>query len=125
MAYKKDKSDDNKISPEFAARLDRLEPQQRVRAMILLRAEGPGKLAGQRQSRAERRAAVEAMRKSAEQALIEIDGILEHFGGQRQAERPDVLGTISVETTPAGIQAIAASKSVKAVLEDQAIYQIL
>lgn len=121
----KDRPDANKLSPEFAARLNNLEPQQKVRAIVLLRAEGTGKLTGQRQSRAERRAAVEAMRKSAEQALNDIDDILGRFGGQRQAERPDALGSISVETTVAGIHALATSEWVKAVMEDQAIHQTL
>jgi hypothetical protein len=121
----KDKLDANKLSPEFTARLNNLGPQQKVRAIVLLRAEGTEKSTGQRQSRAERRAAVEAMRKSAEQALGDIDDILRRFGGQRQAERPDALGSIPVETTAAGIRALATSERVRAVMEDQAIHQIL
>jgi hypothetical protein len=66
----------SKISPEFISRLEHLEPHQKVRAIILVQAEGAEKLRGKRQSRAERQAYIEAMRKSAEQALGDIDKIL-------------------------------------------------
>jgi len=125
MTHRKDDPDKNKISPEFAARLDRLGPQQKVRAIVLLHIQDTGNLSAQRQSRAERQAAVEAMRKSAEQALSDIDDLLERFGGQRLAESPDALGSIPIETTAVGINALAASEWVKAIIEDQTIYPIL
>lgn len=124
MTYRKNKSQKNKISSEFAARLNILEPKQKVRAIVLLRAQNAGKLTAQRQSRAERQAAIEAMRKSAKQALGDVDDILERFGGQRLAQIPDALGSIPVETTVAGINALAASEWVKAIIEDQAIHPI-
>jgi hypothetical protein len=60
-------------------------------------------------------------RKSAEAALPDIDGILKRFNGKRLATSPDALGCIPVETTAAGITALAASERVKAILEDQPI----
>lgn len=123
--HRKDESQENKISSEFAARLDRLGPQQKVRAIVLLRTKDIGESTAQRQSRAKRQAAIEAMRQSAEQALDGIDNLLERFGGQRQAKSPDMLGSIPVEATAAGINALAASEWVKAVIEDQTIYPIL
>jgi len=108
-----------KISPEFAARLGRLGPKQRVRAIVVLNAETAG--TGQRQSQAERQAVIKAMRQSAERALTDVDDVLKRFGGQRLANIPDALGSLPVETTAAGIAALAASKYIKAILEDQAI----
>jgi hypothetical protein len=66
----------DKISPGFKARLDRLGPQQKVRVIILLRTQGAGKATGRRRLHEDRQMAVEAIRKSAEQALMDIDSIL-------------------------------------------------
>lgn len=124
--YRKNESRKNgKISSEFAARLDGLAPQQMNRVIVLLNAQKTGKSTGHRQSRAERQAAIEVIRKSAEQALDYIDGVLERFGGKRLAESPDALGSIPVETTAAGINALAESEKVRAILEDQTIYPLL
>ena len=124
--YKKNEPRKNgKISSEFAARLDSLAPQQKIRAIVLLNAKNTGKSTRYRQSRAERQAAIKVIRKSAEQALDYIDGVIERFGGQRLAESPDALGSIPVETTAAGINALAESEKVRAILEDQAIYPLL
>jgi len=123
MTHRKDKPQNNKISSEFAARLDGFGPKQKVRAIVLLRAKGGGKATRGRQSRTERRAAIEAMRKSAEQGLGDVDRILERFDGQRLTS-PDALGSIAVETTAAGIKALAASEWVKIIIEDQKIYPI-
>ena len=110
----------SKISREFTARLDRFGPQQKVRAIVLLRTKETGTATTQRRSRLNRQATIEAIRQSAEQALGEIDGILERFDGRRLAE-VNALGSIPVETTVRGIAALAASKHVKAILEDQPI----
>jgi len=124
MASKKTASEGKKISPEFATRLEHLGPRDEVRAIVLVRTAGlagPPKTA---QSREERKAMVEATRLKAEQALDDIDGILARFKGQRLADHPDALGSLPVETTAAGIQALASSRWVKAILEDQAIHLI-
>ena len=115
------RSEKPKISPGFAARLKRLGPRDKVYAVVLLRAGDAAEPSGKRQSRAEREAAVEAMRASAGQALTELDDILERFDGQRFADGPDVLGSIAVETTVAGIETLASSDWVKAIIEDQPI----
>jgi hypothetical protein len=114
---------EQKISSEFAARLDRLGPRQKVHAILLLRTDVDD-LSSKRQHRDEREATVEAMRKSARQALSEVDDILTRFDGQRLADSPNVLGSIPIETTTAGIKALASSKWVMAILEDQEIYLI-
>jgi hypothetical protein len=114
-------SEKPKISPGFSARLKRLGPREKVHAIVLLRAGDAGEPAAKRQSRAEREAAVEAMRSSAGQALAELDDILDRFDGQRFADEPDALGSIPIETTVAGIETLASSDWVKAIIEDQPI----
>ena len=121
MTYASDVPQKAKISPEFAARLDQLGPKQKARAIVMLRTKGAGELSGQRQSHVKRQKTIEEIRKSAEPAIADIDDILKHFGGRRLGNSPDALGSIPVESTAAGIAALAASKHVKAILEDQAI----
>jgi sorbitol-specific phosphotransferase system component IIA len=114
-------SRNDKISTTFRTRLNRMEPQQKVRAMVVLHLNGHEVAPGRRQSPAERQAAIEAMRQSAEPALAEIDRVLRHFGGKRLAANVNALGSIPVEAPPNGIVALATLDSVKAVLEDQPI----
>ncbi|KAB8334321.1 hypothetical protein SD80_007840 [Scytonema tolypothrichoides VB-61278] len=111
----------NKISSEFACRLNNLAPQQKVSVIVFLRLENLDKPISLRHSRAERKAAVEGIRNSARQALDYIRKILQEFGGIQLAESPDALGTIPVEISAAGVEALAASDAVKAVVEEQEI----
>jgi hypothetical protein len=124
MTRKKTVSKGKKISPEFAARLERLGPREEVRAIVLVRTTGPEGPPDPPQSREERKAMAKATRLSAEKALDDIDGILARCQGQRLADHPDALGSLPVETTAAGIKALASSRWVKAILEDQAIHLI-
>ncbi len=98
-----------------------MPPGQKVHAVVVFAASaGKGRLA-RRQAREEREAAIESVRKSAKQALQQMDKTLEKFGGGRLQADLNALGTIAVEATPAGINALAQSKSVKAILEDQRV----
>lgn len=99
----------------------RLGPEEKVRAIVMLRAEGVEVGEGHRQSRTTRQAAVEMMRKTAGESLGDIDRILESFQGKRLAAAVNALGTVPVETTPAGIEALAGSECVRSILEDQKI----
>jgi hypothetical protein len=110
-----------KLSPEFSARLARLGPQQRIRAIVVLRIPETGTSSGQRQSRHERRVQIEAIGKSTEKILPEIDRLLARHEGKRLAPKVDALGCVPVETTPAGIAALADSEHVQSIFEDQAI----
>jgi hypothetical protein len=110
-----------KISREFSLRLDRLQPRDKVRAIVMLRAEGNGAARARRPSRAERQEAAEKVSQSAEAALPEIDQILERFEGHRLAEHPNAVGAIAVETTADGVIALADADCVKTILEDQNI----
>ncbi|MBD2235014.1 hypothetical protein [Phormidium tenue] len=112
----------SKISPEFAARLTQLEPQEKVRAIVLLKVNEPENNTGKHPSRVERQANMKALQESAEQSLETIDGIIKLFDGHPLVEHPDLLGSIPIEITAAGINALAKSDAVKAVIEDQAIY---
>jgi hypothetical protein len=117
------RSQQGKISPEFSSRLDRLGPRQRVQAIVLLRTDVENR-SGKRQRGDEREAIIEATLRSADRALRNVDDILTRHDGHRLADRPDVLGSIPIEATPAGIKALASSKWVTAVLEDQDVHLI-
>jgi hypothetical protein len=110
----------SKISREFSRRLDLLQPQDKVRAIVMLRAEGNGGSAG-RLSRSERQDAAEQFSQAAEDALPEIDQILQRYQGRRMTERPSAVGAIPVETTAGGVIALARADCVKTILEDQNI----
>jgi len=121
---KHDAPNPNKISPEFAARLTNLEPQQKVRVIVLLQIQDAQSLMNKHLSRSERQAAIKAVRDLAEEALGDIVGIIHSFSGQQLTEHPDLLGSIPIEITVAGVNALAESEAVKAVMEDQSIYPI-
>ncbi len=111
----------SKISQEFAARLGRLKSGQKIRAILLLQSHGGLQSAAERvRSRHARQEAITLIRQSSGQALDAIDRILERFGGKRLAD-VNALGSIPVETTLAGISALAASDHVRTILEDQPI----
>ena len=110
-----------KIGSRFAETLGHLRPGQMVRAIILLRSSNPPGVVARRGSAHQRRLAVEAARRASEPGLREIDKILERHKGTCLAAHGDVLGSIPVETTPAGISALTSSEHVKAILEDQPI----
>jgi len=109
------------ISSEFSARLKQLDPQQRMRVMVVLRAAGPAVERGRRQSSVQRRARIETIRDATEHAVKTIDGILERFHGRRLSAEVNALGIVPVETTVAGVKALASSDQIKAVLEDQPV----
>jgi hypothetical protein len=121
MAHSHNDSRDEKISPAFKMRLKHMDPQQKVRAIVVLHLNDHEAVPGRRQSPAGRRAMIEAMRKSAEPALDEIDRVLSHFGGKRLAPSVNALGSVPVEATPAGLTALSTLESVKAIFEDQPI----
>jgi len=116
----------SKISREFSRRLDRLQLRDRVRAIVMLRAdgEGGGGAGGRRLSSADRQTTAEKISQAAEAALPEIDQILEKYDGRRMAEHPNAIGAIPVETTVGGVIALADADCVKTILEDQNIQPI-
>ena len=110
-----------KISPQFEARLSQLKPDEKIRAVVLLCPSDSKSQFVRRKGRNNRRALIDAVRQAAENLLPDLDKILEDFDGKRLAASVDALGAIPVETTVAGINALANSEHVKAILEDQPI----
>jgi hypothetical protein len=106
----------NKLSDAFEARLRGLRSGAKVRAIVMLQRE-PRSAAGP----LERKDRIRQVRESARTALGEVDAILAQFHGRRLSDEPSALGYISVETTPAGIRALAQCSSVRGILEDQPV----
>lgn len=119
---KRSVNNQSKISPEFAARLTQLEPQEKVHAIVLLQVKEDENNTGKRPSRIERQANMKALQESAKYSLETIDGIIKLFDGHSLVEHPDLLGSIPIEIAAAGINALVKSDAVKAVIEDQTIY---
>jgi hypothetical protein len=109
-----------KISPELASRLRRLEPGHQVRVVLFLETP-PLPAQADRQTPDERRNSVEAIKRSTQRAVATVDRILADHGGERLSKGPTALGSLNVETTAAGVYALARSKWVKSVVEDQSI----
>ena len=105
-----------KISPDFATRLARLKPQDRIRVIVFLRTEVTPS--------SDRQQTTEAVQRAAEQQLNSIRNIIEKHQGKLLAERPNVLGTIPLEITVAGIYALAQSDAVKLIVENQGIFPV-
>lgn len=110
-----------KISREFDSRLQALPPEGKVRALLLLATGVRTAARSRRLSRKERRATADSMRQAGVAVLDSIDEILAGHDGKRLADGAGSLGTVPVETTVAGIRALAESDRVKAILEDQKI----
>jgi hypothetical protein len=109
----------NKLSPEFSARLTHLEPHQKIQIIVLLKIAEPANMASRRQSATERQATIQTIKNSAAQALNKITGIIQHFDGRSLAEYPDSLGSLPIEITPLGINALIESDAVKVIMESQ------
>ena len=99
-----------KISPEFAARLSRMNSREMIRVIVFLQTDAQGVKKSPRE-----------VQQIAETKLDEIRPILNRYQGELLAERPNILGSIGVKITAAGVYALAESPSVKMILEDQAI----
>ncbi len=109
------------ISREFASRLRRYRRDQPVRVAVVFAiaaTRGAGERAGPRRARSE---IARETRLAANAGLEEIDRVLVRYGGKRLVMSADALGSIAVETTAAGVVALATIPGVKAILEDQPI----
>lgn len=108
-----------KISREFAARLESRSQTELIRAVVMLKTERTAKGTGRRALRTHRKELTEAAQRSVEAAEDDIAEILERFGGHRLERKLDTLGSLAVETTPAGIKALTECPQVRAIVEDQ------
>lgn len=110
-----------KISPEFEQHLSIRAPGSTVQAVLLISAPSK-KTSSSRQDRIAKRGEVkDRLQAAADLALPEIDQVLARFGGRRLADSVDALGGLPVETTPAGIRALANNSGVQAILENQKV----
>lgn len=110
-----------KISDVFLARLAALGPGKKLRAIVMLAGAPPTRTSQRRRTRQERRAAVEQTRNASEKALASVDLILERCDGKRLAQDVNALGCVPIETTAAGIKALADAPEVESIMEDQGI----
>ena len=110
-----------KISPEFEARLAARGADEVLRAVVVLAGEAAPEGLGRRALKARRQAMLEAAAARVEAARGEIASILERHGGRPLDGHLGPLGGLAVETTPAGIRALAELDAVSAVMEDQGI----
>jgi hypothetical protein len=111
---------EGKISSEFASRLRQLEPGQRVRVVLFIETP-PVPAQASRQTPEARQNSIESVKQLTQRALADIDRILRGHSGSRLSKSPNALGSLTVETTVAGVSALARSKWVKSVVEDQPI----
>ena len=111
-----------KISRELAARLDRRKPDELMRAVVMLFIGRPATATGRRALRANREKLLDAREDAVRAALDDIEHVLHRHGGHRiPGTEIGALGSIAVETTPAGIRALAECPGVRTVLEDQTV----
>jgi len=113
-----------RIDAGMLARLAKSKPGQKIRALVLLNIPNVQQNAsGKRTGAAERASASRSIRDSSAAAVESVDLILKRFEGRRLTE-PSALGTIAIESTPAGIKAISESQDVRAILEDQPVSRL-
>lgn len=122
MTREQDKSTaEAKISPEFAARLERLKPDDKIRAIVMLQTANSRDAINKRPTKKARRATLKLNRESVANILPDIDRILKRHHGKRLKSEIDALSAVPVITTAAGIDALTGSEHVKAIIEDQAL----
>ena len=115
------KQANTKVSDTLRSRLEDRKPLDRVRAIVLLELAGMRTGRQRRLSVEERQQLAKTHRQAFATRLPEIDRILSETGGKRLADHPDSVGSLLVETSPAGIIALSRSNAVKAILEDQPV----
>jgi hypothetical protein len=113
-----------KISPGFAARLEQLEPKEKVRAILMLETGNTRRGLKRHRTKTTRQAAIKNTRQSVAEVLPAIDRILKRHRGKRLNSEINTLGAVPVITTSAGINALTDLEHVKAIFEDQAIFRV-
>jgi hypothetical protein len=121
----KELSNQGKISSEFAHRLSKLNPHQVVRVLVLLNVKNNINLLSNSQKFSDNHiSAVKNISNLEKQAINGIHKILQDNDGKLLAEHFNLLGSIPIETTVAGVYELATLDAVKAVIEDQEIYPL-
>lgn len=100
-----------KISAEFANRLSQLNSKEIIRVIVFLQTE----------TEAEKKSPAE-VQQIAETQLDKIRPILTKYHGELLTDLPNILGSIGMTISVAGIYALAESSAVKMIVEDQAVF---
>ncbi|MCP4040669.1 MAG: DNA primase [Gammaproteobacteria bacterium] len=114
---------EEKISREFRSRLAGLKSGQRINVILLLRIP-EAQAATNRRVRGQRAGIMSEVRRESAKGLEQIDRVLACHDGKRMAESTSVLGTVPIEITVEGIEALQELEQVKAILEDQGIHSL-
>jgi hypothetical protein len=122
--FRKPSAQNAKVSPNLVSKIDLLPHGAIVRAILLIDNHDDLPSTSGNKMRYPRRSLTAAVSRSQKGVLTKLDGILKQYGGQRLSERPNILGGIVVETTSAGVLALADSKYVRAIFEDQPIVHV-
>ena len=123
MSTTSPKTSEAKISREFRSRLARLKPDQTINVVLMLRIpETPDPAS--RNGRERRAEVISTVRQGASGALEQVDRVLASHHGRRLADSASVLGTIPVEVTVEGIEALEELDQVASILEDQRIHSL-
>lgn len=105
----------SKLAPDFAASLRQGDTSRQVCAFLVVNVVSGGPPF----ARSERRARREAMKAAVEAILPELDDLLARQGGRRLPSSLDALGIVAVETSAAGVLALAEIAWVAAILSEQ------
>lgn len=100
-----------KISSEFAARLSRMNSGEMIRVIVFLKTETEAT-----------QNSPQEIKQIAETKLDNLRPIVTKYQGEFLNPHPNILGSIGVKITVAGVYALAESESVKMIVEDQAIF---
>ena len=114
---------DEKISAEFRRRLMRLAPDQTVRAIVVLNLREAQSRRQGLQSRLQRSAAIRDAMNATKSSIRSLDRVLRLLDARR-ISTSGVLGTVTIEGTARAIHALARSRDVKAVMEDQPLKKV-
>ncbi len=107
------------IDPDLDRRLRFSRPDEQLQVVVLVAAPdgvAPVEPAARRKLRGEIAA---QLKEAAANLMPAIDAITRVHGGARLSESPTALGTLAVETTPAGVRALAELPTIAAVLANQ------
>lgn len=109
----------DKISRAFAERLDELQPDQEISAVILPTISPSSEPVRAATRSARRKAAEETIAAVMKDGFKRTDRQLSNTGGRRVTQEPNRLGFIHITAPAASIYALAGQDWVKAIIEDQ------
>lgn len=117
-------NEERKISPQLQRRLDSLEPDQMITAIVVTR--GPAfEDTGERPTRGQRKARISERRETTERMRSVIaSSLADEDQGRVLEHNLDALGSIVVHATAKGLRRLAAEPNVEVILEDQKLHSL-